>query len=348
MDTEASRTWLVTGGAGFIGSCWGRLALEAGESVVVLDKLTYASDRSSLPSDSRVQFFQGDICDEDLVAELLERFQPSGILHFAAESHVDRSIEGPGPFVQSNVVGTCTLLDCSLRYWEELSQNQKDAFRFLHVSTDEVYGSLGPTGKFDEHCKFEPNSPYSASKAAADHFVRAYHQTFGLPVLSTHCCNNFGPFQNPEKLIPRMIMQAMRGEHLPVFGDGQNVRDWLYVEDHCRALNAVVKSGVVGETYCVGAEEEQNNLDLVHMVCELLDELAADLPRRPCAELIEFVPDRLGHDRRYAIDPGKITSQLGWRPQADFRTALRKTVQWYLDNQDWVKRMETRAAELKG
>jgi dTDP-glucose 4,6-dehydratase len=334
-------TILVTGGAGFIGSNfvldW--LALSQ-ETVVNLDKLTYAGNLQNLASlagDARHVFVHGDFGDTALVAQLLATHQPRAVLNFAAESHVDRSIHGPGDFIHTNIVGTFNLLECVRAYWGALPAAEKAAFRFLHVSTDEVYGSLSKTDPaFTETNKYEPNSPYSASKAASDHLVRAYHHTYGLPVLTTNCSNNYGPFHFPEKLIPLMIVNAQAGKPLPVYGDGQQIRDWLYVKDHCSAIRRVLEAGTVGEVYNVGGWNEKPNLDIVHTVCALLDELKPRTDGKPYQDQITYVTDRPGHDRRYAIDARKIEQQLGWKPAETFETGIRKTVQWYLDNPDWV------------
>jgi dTDP-glucose 4,6-dehydratase len=336
-------TWLVTGGAGFIGGCFVRGAVrDKAARIVNLDKLTYAGNLDSLApvaGDPLHQFVQGDIGDFALVRRLLAEHRPSAIVNFAAESHVDRSIDGPREFVQTNVVGTFELLWAALDYWRELDDAARAAFRFLHVSTDEVYGSLGETGKFTETTPYQPNSPYSASKAASDHFVRAMHHTYGLPVLTTNCSNNYGPYQFPEKLIPLMIANAVEGKPLPVYGDGRNVRDWLYVEDHCRGLRKTLESGRVGEVYNIGGGCEKTNIEVVETICDVVDELRPDLPHRPCRSLIQFVRDRPGHDRRYAIDASKIERELGWRPTVDFRAGVRSTVEWYLANAAWVERV---------
>jgi len=332
---------LVTGGAGFIGVNfvldWVALS---GEPVVNLDKLTYAGNPRSLApleADGRHVFVHGDIGDRALVGELLARHRPRAIVNFAAESHVDRSIHGPEDFIQTNVVGTFHLLDTVRGWWNALAEPEKSAFRFLHVSTDEVYGSLGPADPpFTEATAFSPNSPYSASKAASDHLVRAYHHTYGLPTLTTNCSNNYGPYQFPEKLIPLMILNAVHGRPLPVYGDGMNVRDWLYVADHCSAIRAVLERGRPGETYNVGGWNEMPNLTIVHTLCSLLDEMRPD-EAGPHTRLITYVKDRPGHDRRYAIDAGKILSELGWKPAETFETGIRKTVRWYLDNLPWVE-----------
>ena len=335
-------TILVTGGAGFIGSNfvldW--IASETA-SVVNLDKLTYAGNLQNLESitgNPRHIFVRGDIGDADLIGKLLAEHQPRAIVNFAAESHVDRSIHGPGEFIQTNIVGTFHLLEATRAYWGSLNEEDKKNFRFLHVSTDEVYGSLKPEDPaFKETNTYEPNSPYSASKAASDHLVRAYHHTYGLPVLTTNCSNNYGPYHFPEKLIPLIIHNALAGKPLPIYGDGQQVRDWLYVRDHCSAIRRVLEAGRVGETYNVGGWNEKPNLDVVHTLCAILDELSPRADAKPYAEQITYVTDRLGHDRRYAIDATKINRELGWKPAETFETGIRKTVQWYLDNQQWVK-----------
>jgi dTDP-glucose 4,6-dehydratase len=333
---------LVTGGAGFIGSNFVLQWIEQEPSPVLnLDKLTYAGNLNNLravENHRRYQFLQGDIVDRDLVRELLEKKRPRAIVHFAAESHVDRSIHGPDDFIRTNVNGTFALLEETRAYWTGLAQADRDAFRFLHVSTDEVYGSLGANDPaFTETTQYAPNSPYSASKAASDHLVRAYHHTYGFPTLTTNCSNNYGPYQFPEKLIPLMILNACQGKALPVYGDGQNVRDWLYVEDHCRAIRVVLARGHVGETYNIGGHSEKKNLDIVHELCRLLDELCPGDPVIPHARLVNFVKDRPGHDRRYAMNAEKIEHELGWRPEESFASGLRKTVEWYLGNDDWVK-----------
>ena len=338
---------LVTGGAGFIGANFVLDWLgQTDEPVVNLDALTYAGNRENLASlagDARHVFVHGDICDRALLDRLLAEHHPRAIVHFAAESHVDRSIHGPAAFVRTNVEGTFTLLEAARAYWSGLDGDAKAAFRFLHVSTDEVYGSLGPADPaFTETKGFEPNSPYSASKAASDHLVRAWHHTYGLPVVTTNCSNNYGPYQFPEKLIPLMIANALAGKPLPVYGDGQNVRDWLYVGDHCAAIREVLARGRAGETYNVGGWNEKPNLDIVHTVCTLLDELRPD-PAGPHERLITYVADRPGHDRRYAIDARKIERELGWRPVETFESGIRKTIAWYLDHQDWVAHVQSGA-----
>jgi dTDP-glucose 4,6-dehydratase len=331
---------LITGAAGFIGANYVYHQLEhSGEPIVVLDKLTYAGNAQTLEAaiaTGRVQLVRGDICDRALVRQLIETHRPRALLHFAAESHVDRSIHGPGDFVQTNVIGTFSLLEETRAYWTALPGAEKDAFRFLHVSTDEVYGSLSDTDPaFSETTPYQPNSPYSASKAGSDHLVRAWHHTYGLPVLTTNCSNNYGPFQFPEKLIPLMILNALEGKPLPVYGDGENIRDWLYVRDHCEAIRQVLAKGRPGETYNVGGKNELKNIEVVTGICALLDELR---PRSTgkYADLITYVKDRPGHDRRYAIDPTKIEAEIGWTPAETFETGFRKTVRWYLDNPAWI------------
>lgn len=336
-----SDTILVTGGAGFIGSNfllhW--LATER-TTVINLDKLTYAGNLRNLESistDRRYTFVHGDIGDRKLVRQILRDHRPRAIVHFAAESHVDRSIRGPDDFIKTNVNGTFSLLEEARTYWMELPEIERRGFRFQHVSTDEVYGSLGPDdAPFHEKTRYEPNSPYSASKAASDHLVRAYHHTYKLPVLTTNCSNNYGPFQFPEKLIPLMILNAHHGTQLPVYGDGKNVRDWVYVGDHCEAVRAVLAGGRVGETYNIGGNNQKPNVDVVETICSLMDELSPNDPVVPHRQLITFVQDRPGHDRRYAIDTTKIEQELGWKPRETFETGLRKTVRWYLDHMEWV------------
>jgi dTDP-glucose 4,6-dehydratase len=332
---------LVTGGAGFIGSNF-VLDWLAGsdEKVINLDKLTYAGNLENLASlqgDSRHVFVRGEIGDFARVSGLLAEHQPRAVVNFAAESHVDRSIHGPGEFIETNIVGTFQLLEAIRAYWGALAAPEKAAFRLLHVSTDEVYGSLGKDDSaFTESNRFEPNSPYSASKAASDHLVRAYHHTYGLPVVTTNCSNNYGPYHFPEKLIPLLIVNALAGKPLPVYGDGQQVRDWLYVKDHCSAIRSVLAGGRLGETYNVGGWNEKPNLEIVHTVCALLDELRPRADGAPYHQQISYVTDRPGHDRRYAIDARKLEQELGWRPAETFETGIRKTVLWYLDNQPWV------------
>jgi dTDP-glucose 4,6-dehydratase len=332
---------LVTGGAGFIGSNFVLQAMrDESASIVNLDKLTYAGNLRNLESiggDPRYEFVHGDIGDRALVRQLLEKHKPVGIVHFAAESHVDRSIRGPEDFIRTNVDGTFALLEETRAYWAALLDEERKSFRFLHVSTDEVYGSLGlDDPPFSESTPYAPNSPYAASKASSDHLVRAYHHTYGLPTLTTNCSNNYGPFQFPEKLIPLMILNAREGKPLPVYGDGKNVRDWLYVEDHCEAIATVLRGGRLGETYNIGGWNEKPNLEIVHAICDLLDEMA---PRAAGSrrDLITFVKDRPGHDRRYAMDARKIERELGWKPKATFESGIRKTVRWYLENEAWVR-----------
>ena len=335
---------LVTGGAGFIGSAVVRRAIREGHHVVNLDKLTYAGSLSNVAEvagSPRYAFEQADICDRVAIDHILSRHRPDAIMHLAAESHVDRSIDGPAAFIQTNIVGTYTLLEVARNYWRALDESRRAAFRFHHISTDEVYGDLeAHDPMFTETTPYAPSSPYSASKASSDHLVRAWQRTYGLPVVITNCSNNYGPFHFPEKLIPRMILNALAGEKLPVYGNGAQIRDWLYVEDHARALLEVVTRAAIGETYNIGGHNEKRNLEVVETICNLLDELRP-LPLRDGSqpsyrELITFVRDRPGHDRRYAIDASKIQHELGWTPQETFETGLRKTVQWYLDNPDWV------------
>ncbi|NUQ64372.1 MAG: dTDP-glucose 4,6-dehydratase [Pirellulales bacterium] len=334
---------LVTGGVGFIGGNFVRQWLAHEQTPVVnLDKLTYAANLDSLEDvlDHPLHVFvQGDIADGPRVRRILAEHRPRAIVHFAAESHVDRSIDGPAAFVETNVVGTFRLLEAARQFWCELPQPERSRFRFLHVSTDEVYGSLGPVGRFTETSPYAPNSPYSASKAAGDHFVRAYHHTYGLPALVTNCSNNYGPYQFPEKLIPLMVLNALEGKPLPVYGDGQQVRDWLYVADHCRAIQTVLAKGDPGEVYNIGGNCERANLDVVRAICEIVDRLCPGLSHVPCSNLISYVADRPGHDRRYAIDAGKIRRELGWEPQENFESGLERTVRWYLENRAWVERV---------
>jgi len=341
-------TILVTGGAGFIGANFVLDWLaQSDEPVINLDKLTYAGNLdnlSSLANNAGHIFVHGDIGDGALVARLLAEHQPRAILNFAAESHVDRSIHGPEDFVETNIVGTFRLLEAVRAYWKGLASDAQQAFRFLHVSTDEVYGSLAKDEPaFNESHQYEPNSPYSASKAASDHLVRSYHHTYGLPVLTTNCSNNYGPYHFPEKLIPLMIVNALAGKALPVYGDGQQIRDWLFVKDHCSAIRRVLEAGTVGEVYNVGGWNEKPNLDIVHTVCALLDELRPRTDGQAYNAQITYVTDRPGHDRRYAIDARKLERELGWKPAETFETGIRKTVQWYLDNQDWVSNIQSGA-----
>ena len=338
---------LVTGGAGFIGSNFVLDWLESiGEPVVNLDALTYAGNRESLASldgDARHVFVQGDIGDRALLDRLFAEHRPRAVVHFAAESHVDRSIHGPGAFIKTNVEGTFTLLEATRAHWSALGAGDKAAFRFHHVSTDEVYGSLSKTDPpFTETDTYQPNSPYSASKAASDHLVRAWHHTYGLPVVTTNCSNNYGPYHFPEKLIPLMIVNALAGKPLPVYGDGQQVRDWLYVKDHCTAIREVLARGRLGETYNIGGWNEKPNIEIVQTVCALLDEMKPD-PAGSYGRLVTYVTDRPGHDRRYAIDARKIERELGWKPAETFATGIRKTVRWYLDHADWVARVQSGA-----
>ena len=336
------KTWLVTGGAGFIGGNFVLEAVQQGIKVVNLDALTYAGNLdtlSSLQDNPAHVFVHGDIGDAALVARLLREHHPCAVINFAAESHVDRSIEGPAAFVQTNVVGTLSLLEQVRVYWKALEAGAAADFRFLHVSTDEVYGSLGETGKFTEQTPFAPNSPYSASKAASDHLVRAFHHTYGLPVLTTNCSNNYGPYQFPEKLIPLVIAKALAGEPLPVYGDGLNVRDWLFVTDHCAAIRRVLDDGRVGEIYNVGGDAERTNLVVVKTICALLDQRRPLVDGRARESLITYVKDRPGHDRRYAIDASRVQGELGWQPTVTFEQGMARTVDWYLDNQPWVQRV---------
>jgi dTDP-glucose 4,6-dehydratase len=337
---------LVTGGAGFIGSALVRhLIAQTDHAVVNLDKLTYASSLEALEAvarDPRYRLEKADIADSAALARIFREHQPDAVMHLAAESHVDRSIEGPAEFIQTNVVGTYRLLEAALEYFRELPPPRQAAFRFHHVSTDEVYGSLGPTGAFTETTPYAPNSPYSASKAASDHLARAWHHTYKLPVVMTNCSNNYGPYQFPEKLIPLMILNALEGKPLPVYGKGENVRDWLFVDDHVRALLLVLERGRLGEEYNVGGNSERRNLDVVREICRLLDELVPGSKHRPHEKLITYVQDRPGHDLRYAIDAGKIRDELGWQPQETFASGLRKTVQWYLDNRAWCEAVQGR------
>ena len=340
------KTHLITGGAGFIGSnLVPAERMGAGARIINLDLLTYAGNLMNLEQlkdDPDHVFVHGDFGDRALVRDLLDKYRPCAVVNLAAESHVDRSIDGPEDFIQTNVVGTFHLLEEVRRYWEGLSANEKNSFRFLHVSTDEVYGSLGPDDlPFNEHTPYTPNSPYSASKAASDHLVRAYHHTYGMPTLTTNCSNNYGPKQFPEKLMPLMILNAVQGKPLPIYGDGLNIRDWLYVEDHCEALQLVLEQGRVGEIYNIGGHCEKTNLEVVETICGLLDEICADSPHVPHGSLITFVKDRPGHDRRYAMGTAKIEKELGWSPRHTFDTGLRKTIQWYLDNPRWIESVQT-------
>jgi dTDP-glucose 4,6-dehydratase len=342
------KTYLVTGGAGFIGSNFVlKVRQKQDARIVNLDCLTYAGNMMNLDSlsgDDDHVFIHGSIGDRDLVRNILEKYRPCSVIGFAAESHVDRSIDGPGEFINTNVVGTFHLLEEVRGYWSGLEDEAKKAFRFLHVSTDEVYGSLGPEDTpFNEQTAYAPNSPYSASKASSDHLVRAYHHTYGLPTLTTNCSNNYGPMQFPEKLIPLMIINALNGKPLPIYGDGLNVRDWLYVEDHCDAISMVLSKGKVGEVYNIGGRCERPNIEIVKTVCGLLDEMRPSSAFTPHASLMTFVKDRPGHDRRYAIDCGKIEKELGWTPKETFESGLKKTIQWYLDNPEWIQSIQTGA-----
>lgn len=338
---------LVTGGAGFIGSAVIRNIINnTSDEVVNVDKLTYAGNLESLASiesNPRYTFEQADICDQQVMSRLFEQHQPDVVMHLAAESHVDRSIDGPADFIETNIVGTYTLLEVSRHYWSTLSKSKQESFRFHHISTDEVYGDLeGTEDLFTEETAYDPSSPYSASKAASDHLVRAWLRTFGLPTIVTNCSNNYGPFHYPEKLIPLMILNALEGKPLPVYGDGQQIRDWLYVEDHARALYEVITRGEVGETYNIGGHNEKANIEVVHTICELLEELVPNKPNGILSykDLITFVADRPGHDVRYAIDASKIDKQLGWKPEETFESGIRKTVLWYIENQEWVQRVQ--------
>ncbi len=331
------KKYIVTGGAGFIGSAVVRyLVLEQGADVVVIDKMTYAANRANIASaevTGKCQLIVEDICNQQAMTEIVAREAPQQILHLAAESHVDRSISGPRDFVETNVIGTYSMLEAARAHWSGLKGEAKDQFRFLHVSTDEVYGSLGPDGLFEETTPYDPSSPYSASKAASDHLAKAWFRTYGLPVVVSNCSNNYGPYHFPEKLIPLVILNALEGKELPVYGDGSNIRDWLYVEDHARALSLIATKGRLGETYNVGGRNERTNLQVVEAICDALDEMVPG--ERPRRELIQFVTDRPGHDHRYAIDATKLEDELGWRAQENFETGLAKTVRWYCDNADW-------------
>ncbi|GMR06327.1 MAG: dTDP-glucose 4,6-dehydratase [Gammaproteobacteria bacterium] len=338
-----AKTYIITGGAGFIGSTVVRMIINTSDDIVVnIDKLTYAGNLDSLQpvaDNPRYHFMQADICDASAMAEVFAEYKPDAIMHLAAESHVDRSIDGPGEFIHTNIVGTYTLLEVARDYWSGLQDDKKESFRFHHVSTDEVYGSLGDDGMFLETTPYDPSSPYSASKASSDHLVRTWQRTFGLPVVLTNCSNNYGPCQYPEKLIPLMLQKARAGETLPIYGSGENIRDWLYVDDHARALILVMKQGMQGETYNIGGHNEVMNIDVVKTLCAILDEREPAKDGRPHAELITFVTDRPGHDMRYAIDASKIQRDLGWTPEETFETGLEKTVDWYLANQKWINRV---------
>lgn len=337
---------IITGGAGFIGSAVIRFLINRTDHEVVnLDKLTYAGNLESLQQESsngRYRFFQGDIADRTMVSRVFDEVQPDIVMHLAAESHVDRSVEGPSEFIQTNMVGTYVLLEAARDYWTKLPADKQSDFRFHHISTDEVYGSLGEEGLFTEETAYDPSSPYSASKAGSDHLVRAWQRTYGLPILITNCSNNYGPYQFPEKLIPLIILNALEGKSLPIYGSGQQIRDWLYVEDHARALYEVVTKGRVGETYNIGGNNEKTNLEVVHAICDLLDEYKCEHPNGIASykDLITFVADRPGHDQRYAIDASKIQRDLGWTPIETFETGMRKTVEWYLGNSEWCRHVQ--------
>lgn len=341
---------LVTGGAGFIGSAVVRKAVaERRYSVVNIDKLTYAGSLENLRSiekDPQYKFIQGDICDLELMKRIFMEEKPDAILHLAAESHVDRSIDGPRVFLETNVMGTYSLLEAARSYWSGLGEKEKARFKFQHISTDEVFGELGPTGFFSEKTPYAPNSPYSSSKASSDHLVRAWRETYGLPTLTTNCSNNYGPYHFPEKLVPLMILNALEGKPLPVYGKGDQIRDWLYVEDHAEALLTVLEKGGIGETYCIGGHNEKTNLSVVHTICHLLDELRPKTDRSSYSTQIKFVADRPGHDHRYAIDASKIEKELGWKPKETFESGIKKTVLWYLENQNWCEKI--RASKYKG
>ena len=339
------RTVFITGGAGFIGSALIRLLIaESDWRIVNIDKLTYAGNLESLAEARHAPrhiFSRSDICDRQAMDALFQEYRPSGIIHLAAESHVDRSIHGPGDFIQTNVVGTYTLLEAARAYWSQLDPSGRDRFRFHHVSTDEVFGSLGPSGMFDEATAYDPRSPYSSSKASSDHLVRAWQHTYGLPTLITNCSNNYGPYQFPEKLIPLMILNALSGKPLPIYGKGDNIRDWLYVDDHARALRLVFERGLPGATYCIGGRTEKTNLQVVDSLCELLDQQRPRADGKQYSRLKTFVADRPGHDQRYAIDASKIQRELGWSPRETFESGIAKTIAWYLDNTEWIAHVQT-------
>lgn len=341
---SAKQSILVTGGAGFIGSALVRLLVKNKDvNVINVDALTYAGNLESLievENADNYSFEKVDICDAQVLGKLFDKYKPTAVMHLAAESHVDRSIDGPAAFIQTNIVGTYNLLEAARSYWGELSGELKENFRFHHISTDEVFGSLPASGLFTETSQYQPNSPYSASKAASDHLVRAWFHTYGLPVLLTNCSNNYGPYQFPEKLIPLIILNALEGKPLPVYGKGDNIRDWLYVDDHVKALKVVLDKGVPGETYNIGGHNEKTNMEVVNTLCALLDELVPESEFKPHKKLVEFVKDRPGHDKRYAIDASKMQAELGWEPEETFETGLRKTVQWYLQNKEWCKHVQ--------
>jgi dTDP-glucose 4,6-dehydratase len=343
MQEPTERSVLVTGGAGFIGSALVRMLVrERVARVINVDKLTYAGNLDSLESvldDPWHRFHHVDVCNGSAIRSIFETHRPAAVIHLAAESHVDRSIDGPADFIQSNVTGTFVLLEEARRYWLALESDARERFRFVHVSTDEVFGSLGSDGLFDERTPYDPSSPYSASKAASDHLARAWHRTYGLPTIITNCSNNYGPFQFPEKMIPTMILNGLSRKPLPVYGSGSNIRDWLFVDDHARALVRVLERGRAGETYCVGGLNERRNLDVVHMICDTLDRLQPDAASGPRRQLVRFVLDRPGHDARYAIDAGKVRRELGWEPEESFESGLEKTVRWYIDNPEWWGRV---------
>lgn len=342
---------LVTGGAGFIGSTLCRYILkETNDEIVNVDALRYSADTLSLSqylSSPRYTFEKADICDSLNIEKIFSKYQPDSVMHLAAETHVDRSIDGPEAFVQTNIVGTYTLLQAARKYWSEMALERKGRFRFHHISTDEVFGTLGETGKFNEDTAYKPNSPYSASKASSDHLVRAWHETFDLPVLISNCSNNYGPYQFPEKLIPVLVLNALSEKPLPIYGQGQNVRDWLYVEDHVRALYTILKNAAVGDTYSIGGGEEMKNIDIAHAVCEILDDIKPRKNGQTYKDLIVFVADRPGHDLRYAIDSSKIQRELKWRPQETFQSGLRKTVLWYVENVEWCKNVGQNIHEVR-
>lgn len=341
----------ITGGAGFIGANLVHYLLKNEYARVVnIDKLTYAGNLASLrevENNPNYQFEKADICDKETLIQLFNKYQPDLVMHLAAESHVDRSIDGPSEFLNTNIIGTYNMLDASLSYWKGLQSPKKENFRFLHISTDEVFGSLGKNGMFSELTAYDPRSPYSASKASSDHLVRAWQHTYGLPTLITNCSNNYGPFQFPEKLIPVIILNALHGKPIPVYGNGENVRDWLFVEDHVAALWKVIEKGTIGETYCIGGNNEQQNINVVKLICSLLDKMHTDSKVERHEDLITYVTDRPGHDLRYAIDANKIKNNLGWQPETSFEEGFRKTVKWYLENLDWCKEVLKNKLELE-